>query len=130
MINIRVLGMTQRGVRGPGEAGKVLPESGRLSLGPTSSWFTRCVPAPVSRPGAVPGVWDTKMGGWTRRLRPQGFLAAREGRPITEAAGWCGEGSVLAVTCRPEPGGRETGKFLSSLERGGSIRGVPKSPSL
>lgn len=73
------------------EAGNVLPGSGRLSLGSISSWFTKCVLASVSSPGTVPGVWDTKMSGRTKRLRPKGFLTAREGRLTTEATVWCGE---------------------------------------
>lgn len=121
MINIRVVGMTKLGARWPGEVGKVLPESGRLSLGPISSWLTKCVPAPVASPGAVPGVWGTKMGGWTRRLRPQGFLTAREGRLITEATVRCGEGrasSHVWAGARMEGNGQVS--FFSG--RRGSIR--------
>lgn len=98
MINIRVLGMTKLGVRCPGAVGNVLPGSGRLSLGPISSWFTKCVLAPVSGPGTVPSVCDTKMGGMHKKTLASGFLTAREGRLITEATVRCGEGHASSHT--------------------------------
>lgn len=114
--------MTKLGVRWPGKVGKVLPESGQLSLGPISSWFTKCVPGQVSSPGAVPGMWDMRMGGWTRRLWPQAFPTAREGRLITEATVRCGEGhtsSHMRAGARMEGNGQVS---FFSVKEGGSIR--------